>query len=100
MDQVLEFERTIGSPRQVISYECPLDILLERLVERGKTSGRADDNLETIKKRFRIFEQESLPVIQYFERKNALLKVIVVNVDLFDSITRTGIQESIVSIPS
>lgn len=27
--------------------------MLERLMERGKTSGRADDNAESIKKRFR-----------------------------------------------
>lgn len=27
--------------------------MLERLLERGKTSGREDDNAESIKKRFR-----------------------------------------------
>jgi UMP-CMP kinase len=27
--------------------------MLERLMERGKTSGRDDDNVESIKKRFR-----------------------------------------------
>jgi UMP-CMP kinase len=27
--------------------------MLERLMERGKTSGRDDDNAESIKKRFR-----------------------------------------------
>lgn len=32
---------------------CPEPILLERLLERGKTSGRDDDNEESIKKRFR-----------------------------------------------
>jgi len=31
------------------------DVMLNRLVERGKTSGRSDDNVETIKKRFREF---------------------------------------------
>lgn len=32
---------------------CPEHVLLERLLERGKTSGRDDDNVESIKKRFR-----------------------------------------------
>ena len=31
---------------------CPESVLLERLLERGKTSGRDDDNEESIKKRF------------------------------------------------
>ena len=31
----------------------------ERLCERGKTSGRSDDNIETIKKRFQTFELET-----------------------------------------
>lgn len=31
---------------------CPEQVLLERLLERGKTSGRDDDNADSIKKRF------------------------------------------------
>ena len=31
---------------------CPEATLQERLLERGKTSGRDDDNAESIKKRF------------------------------------------------
>jgi adenylate kinase family enzyme len=38
----------------------------KRLLIRGKTSGRADDNSETIKKRFDTFNNETKPVIQYF----------------------------------
>lgn len=37
----------------VLFLTCPEDKLLERLLERGKTSGRDDDNEESIKKRFR-----------------------------------------------
>ena len=29
-----------------------------RLLERGKTSGRSDDNLESIRKRFRTYTEE------------------------------------------
>jgi len=32
--------------------------MLERLMERGKTSGRDDDNAESIKKRFRKLEHD------------------------------------------
>lgn len=37
----------------VLFYVCPENVLLERLLERGKTSGRSDDNEESIRKRFR-----------------------------------------------
>lgn len=51
------------------------DILLGRLIERGKTSGRADDNEETIVKRFRIYKSESLPVLQLYEPFGIVRKV-------------------------
>ncbi len=39
------------------------DALIKRLLERGKTSGRSDDNIETIKKRFATNKKESEPII-------------------------------------
>lgn len=36
--------------------------MLERLLERGKTSGREDDNVESIKKRFSESIKEGLSV--------------------------------------
>ena len=40
-----------------------------RLMERGKTSGRADDNEETIVKRFRTFVEQSKPVVDDYTAK-------------------------------
>lgn len=36
---------------QVLFFDCPADVMEQRLTERGKTSGRSDDNAETIRKR-------------------------------------------------
>lgn len=47
----------------------------ERLMQRGKTSGRADDNLESIKKRFKTFIDTSLPVVKEFEGQDKVVKV-------------------------
>lgn len=47
---------------------CPKEELEKRLLERGETSGRADDNMETVLKRFDTFEKESLPVVECLER--------------------------------
>lgn len=47
----------------------------ERLLKRSKTSGRADDNIETIKKRFGTFVEKTLPVIDYYGQHNKVKKV-------------------------
>lgn len=47
---------------------CPKEELKKRLLERGETSGRADDNVETVLKRFDTFEKESLPVVEHLDR--------------------------------
>jgi len=47
----------------VLFYRCPLDILENRILERGKVSGRSDDNVESLRRRFQTFEEETLPVI-------------------------------------
>ncbi|KAK5672516.1 hypothetical protein QVD99_001276 [Batrachochytrium dendrobatidis] len=75
MDQALNFERVVGSPKFVLFLECPLNILEKRLVERGRTSGRADDNIDTIRKRFITYHDESLPVIRYYTSKSIALKI-------------------------
>ena len=53
----------------VLNFECPEEVLVGRLLERGKNSGRADDNIETIRKRFNTFKLQSLPIIDYFKEK-------------------------------
>ena len=47
----------------------------ERLINRGKTSGRSDDNAESIKKRFQTFIETSMPVVDYFEKEGKVVKV-------------------------
>jgi len=39
----------------------------ERMIERSKTSGRSDDNPETIKKRIEVFNEATKPVVEYYE---------------------------------
>ena len=45
----------------MLFYDCPEEAMEARLLERGLTSGRSDDNLESIRKRFRTFKAESTP---------------------------------------
>lgn len=48
------------------------ETLVARLLDRGRTSGRSDDNLETIEKRLRVFEENTLPVIEFYRASGRL----------------------------
>jgi len=44
--------------------------LIKRLLIRGETSGRCDDNLETIKKRLEVYVSKTAPVSDFYKNKN------------------------------
>lgn len=45
-------------------------------MKRGAAgSGRADDNLDSLKKRIVTFKNDSMPIIEYFKEKNLVKKV-------------------------
>lgn len=75
MDQADKFEETVVESKFVLYFTCSEETLLERLLKRGETSGRVDDNIESIKKRFRVFKETSFPVIEAFEKKNKVRQV-------------------------
>jgi len=56
-------------------YDCSLETMEKRLLERAKTSGRSDDNPEAIKKRFVTYQEETKPVIEHFEKQNLIRKI-------------------------
>ncbi|OMJ88811.1 hypothetical protein SteCoe_9200 [Stentor coeruleus] len=51
------------------------DILVNRLIERGKSSGRADDKEETIVYRFQVYKSESAPVVNLYDPFNIIRRV-------------------------
>ena len=76
MDQALKFEETVVPSKFVLFYDCPEEEMQKRLLERGKTSGRTDDNEESIKKRFKTFVETSMPVVDFFQKKNQVVKIV------------------------
>lgn len=53
----------------MLELDVPDEMLVERLVNRGKTSGRADDNEETIKKRLKVYNDQTAPLIAWYEKE-------------------------------
>lgn len=50
----------------VVGLEVPEEELVERMLNRGKETGRADDNLETIKKRLDVYHNQTSPLRDYY----------------------------------
>jgi len=67
MDQAVKFDETVCLSSVVLFFSTTEDIMLGRLTERGKTSGREDDNRESIKKRFNTYKLDTMPVIEYYK---------------------------------
>jgi len=61
--------------RLVLFFECPEEVMLQRLLNRGESSGRTDDNIESIKKRFVTFKEQTIPVVEYYQEKGIVAKI-------------------------
>ena len=53
----------------MIELSVPEDELMARLINRGKESGRSDDNEETIKKRLNVYHTQTSPLIDWYEKE-------------------------------
>lgn len=71
-----EMMASVSELKFVLFLDCPEDVMTGRLLERAKTSGRNDDNLETIRKRFKTFREESMPIVDMYEEKGMLKKIV------------------------
>jgi adenylate kinase len=59
----------------VIGLEVDDEELIKRIVERGKTSGRADDNEETARKRLSTYYAQTLPLKKFYEDQGKYVKI-------------------------
>lgn len=53
----------------MIELSVPEDELMARLLNRGKLTGRSDDNEETIKKRLDVYHNQTAPLIDWYENE-------------------------------
>lgn len=60
----------------LLMLDVPDDELVKRLLERGKTSGRADDSDKSIiRNRIEVYKNETTPVFSYYSEKDKAIKV-------------------------
>lgn len=75
MDQAKDFEKMIVGCEFVLYFHCERKVMIERLMKRGKTSGRADDVEEVVTRRLSTFEKKTLPVIEHFRQRGLLCEI-------------------------
>lgn len=56
----------------VFSLEVDEEELISRLLNRGRNSGRSDDNRQTIESRLQVYHQQTEPVKEYYAKQNKL----------------------------
>jgi adenylate kinase len=59
----------------LISLEVPEDESVKRLLNRGKTSGRSDDNKAVIKQRLKEYYNKTIPVLNFYKEKGVYKSV-------------------------
>ncbi|KAJ8718123.1 hypothetical protein PYW07_006053 [Mythimna separata] len=60
----------------VLFFECSRDICTERCLGRGAAgSGRSDDNLESLQKRFNTYLNDTLPIINHYDEQNLVRRI-------------------------
>ena len=74
LDELMEqFNMSISG---MVALEVPEEELKKRIRERGKTSGRVDDqDEEKINNRIRVYKEETLPVAEYYEKQGKYASV-------------------------
>ncbi|GMH33803.1 hypothetical protein BSKO_01637 [Bryopsis sp. KO-2023] len=75
LDQAKAFAEQVKECEMVLFLDCPEDVMQKRLMSRSQTSGRVDDNAETIQKRFKTFVDASMPVVEYYRKLGRCITV-------------------------
>ena len=71
-----QFLNKINVPIDLVIYlEADKYIVKTRILERGKTSGRIDDNDKAFETRWNAYQKETVPVLNYFDGRGKVVKI-------------------------
>jgi adenylate kinase family enzyme len=67
VEQAKRFEQEIAEFAFGVNFEVSADVMRKRIAGRAaKTPGRVDDNPETVEKRIKVFDEQTVPVVKYY----------------------------------
>jgi adenylate kinase len=74
--QAYELARDLGiTVNAVLALDAPEEVLRERLLGRGATSGRSDDTDEVIEHRLEVYRKETQPLSNYYAERGVLKRI-------------------------
>lgn len=78
--QAEELDKMLSEENMAINLMVTLDVeedvIVKRILERGKISGRADDqNPEIIKNRFKVYNSQTIVVVEHYRKQNKYVSV-------------------------
>jgi adenylate kinase len=78
----------------VVALEVNQDEVVKRLLNRAKLEGRKDDTEEVILNRMNVYQSQTTPLIEYYEKQDKFQQVFGLGSidEIFDSICRAIIQ--------
>ncbi|XP_032259399.1 UMP-CMP kinase-like isoform X2 [Phoca vitulina] len=59
----------------ILFFDCNNEICIERCLERGKSSGRSDDDRESLEKRIQTYLRSTKPIIDLYEEMGKVKKI-------------------------
>ncbi len=74
----------------LINLQVPEEVSVDRLLKRGQSSGRSDDNEKVIRNRLREYNEKTVPVLRFYKEKglhhevDATKTIDEVNADIVD----------------
>ena len=60
---------------KVIYLDIPIEEGVKRIMKRGQIEHRSDDNYDSVKIRMKAYQVETMPVIDFFEKRGILIKI-------------------------
>ena len=62
----------------VLFLDCEENTMIERINKRSESAGeekRNDDNMEVLIKRFKVFKEQSIPIVELFDKVGKVRKI-------------------------
>jgi len=66
----------LGTPlERCVALKVDTEAVVQRLLKRAEIEGRADDNEETIRERMSVYEEQTAPLLPFYEKGDVLREV-------------------------
>lgn len=59
----------------ILFFEADEDTMIKRITGRSQIEGRNDDNIETLRKRFDTLRDETMPIVDHYEKQGKVRRI-------------------------